>query len=53
MKRPAWETDFGAEGGLFRRLRAACAAEWPAYTWHAFVPRLSDGTLPLPPSGTT
>src|SRR5919112_242553 len=39
---------FGREGGLFRRLRAACAAEWEAYVWHPFVRRLSDGTLPLP-----
>lgn len=43
-----WETDFGAEGGLFRRLRAACAAEWQSYTWHPFCRGLSDGTLPLP-----
>ena len=43
----AWETGFGAEGGLFRRLRAAAAAEWSAYTWHPFVRGLSDGTLPL------
>jgi thiaminase/transcriptional activator TenA len=44
----AWETEFGAEGGLFRRLRAACAGPWAAYTWHPFVQGLSDGTLPLP-----
>jgi thiaminase/transcriptional activator TenA len=43
-----WETDFGAEGGLFRRLRAAAAAEWSGYTWHPFVQALSAGTLPLP-----
>jgi len=42
-----WETEFGAEGGLFRRLRAACAEAWQAYTWHPFVQGLSDGTLPL------
>ena len=42
-----WSTEFGAEGGLFRRLRDACAAEWEAYTWHPFVRALSDGTLPL------
>ncbi|MFC3026181.1 MULTISPECIES: TenA family protein [Roseomonadaceae] len=41
-----WE-DFGAEGGLFRRLRAGCAADWQAYTWHDFCRRLSDGSLPL------
>ena len=42
-----WDTEFGAEGGLFRRLRDACAAEWEAYTWHPFVRAMSDGTLPL------
>ena len=26
----AWQ-DFGAEGGLFRRLREACAGDWAAY----------------------
>jgi thiaminase/transcriptional activator TenA len=41
-----WES-FGAEGGLFRRLRADCAADWRAYTWHEFCRRLSDGSLPL------
>jgi thiaminase/transcriptional activator TenA len=44
----AWDTEFGTEGGLFRRLRAACAAEWQAYTWHPFCQALSAGTLPLP-----
>jgi len=44
----AWETEFGAEGGLYRRLRAACAEDWKAYTWHPFVQGLSEGTLPLP-----
>ncbi len=48
MAAPRWETDFGAPGGLFRRLRAAAAEPWGGYTWHAFVRRLSDGTLPLP-----
>jgi thiaminase (transcriptional activator TenA) len=47
MPAPRWETDFGAEGGLFRRLRTAAAADWSGYTWHPFVQRLSDGTLPL------
>ncbi|MBV1799828.1 TenA family protein [Siccirubricoccus sp. G192] len=42
-----WETEFGAEGGLYRRLRAACAEDWRAYTWHPFVQGLSEGTLPL------
>ena len=41
-----WES-YGREGGLYRRLRDACAADWAAYTWHPFVQRLSDGTLPL------
>ncbi len=48
MAAPRWETDFGAEGGLFRRLRAAAAETWSGYTWHPFVRRLSDGSLPLP-----
>ena len=48
MPAPRWETDFGAEGGLFRRLRAAAAEAWTGYTWHPFVQRLSDGALPLP-----
>ncbi len=39
--------EFGAEGGLFRRLRAAAGADWTGYTWHPFVRRVSDGTLPL------
>ncbi|WP_207539340.1 TenA family protein [Sabulicella rubraurantiaca] len=38
---------FGAEGGLFRRLRDTAGADWTGYTWHPFVQRLSDGTLPL------
>jgi thiaminase/transcriptional activator TenA len=43
----AWETGFGAEGGLYRRLRSQAAAAWAAYTWHPFVRGVSDGTLPL------
>ncbi len=39
---------YGREGGLYRRLRDACAADWVAYTWHPFVQRLSSGELPLP-----
>ncbi|PZW44791.1 thiaminase/transcriptional activator TenA [Humitalea rosea] len=39
--------DYGTEGGLFRRLRAAAPA-WEAYCWHPFVQGLADGTLPLP-----
>lgn len=33
-------------GGLFRRLRAAAADEWSAYTEHPFVARLAEGELP-------
>jgi thiaminase/transcriptional activator TenA len=35
-----------AEPGLFERLKAACPAEWRAYTGHEFVRRLGRGTLP-------
>jgi thiaminase/transcriptional activator TenA len=38
---------YGAEGGLFRALRAGAAREWDAYLWHPFVQGLADGTLPL------
>jgi thiaminase/transcriptional activator TenA len=38
---------YGAEGGLYRRLRDAARAEWEAYSWHPFVRGLADGTLPL------
>lgn len=31
---------------LFERLKAACADDWRAYTEHAFVRRLGDGSLP-------
>jgi len=31
---------------LFARLRDACASDWTAYTQHAFVRRIGDGTLP-------
>lgn len=47
MAAPRWETDFGAPGGLYRRLVAASGGAWAGYTWHPFVKRLSDGTLPL------
>ena len=43
----SWD-DFGSEGGLYRKLRAACARDWAAYTWHPFCQGLSDGSLPLP-----
>src|SRR6266496_5859383 len=33
-------------GELFRRLRAASGAIWPAYTRHDFVLRLARGDLP-------
>lgn len=39
---------YGSEGGLFRRLKQACATEWQAYTWHPFVQGIADGSLPLP-----
>ena len=32
--------------GLFARLKGAAPAEWRAYTEHAFVRKLGDGTLP-------
>lgn len=48
MTAPRWETDFGAPGGLYRRLVAAASEAWIGYTWHPFVQRLSAGTLPLP-----
>lgn len=40
-------TPYGREGGLYRALRDAAAAEWEAYIWHPFVRGLADGTLPL------
>ena len=33
--------------GLFRQLRDGCEPEWHAYTRHAFVLQLAEGTLPL------
>jgi thiaminase (transcriptional activator TenA) len=41
-----WD-EFGAKGGLFRKLSAASATEWRDYTWHPFVQALSAGSLPL------
>lgn len=35
-----------AASSLVGQLRAACAADWTAYTHHAFVARVADGTLP-------
>ncbi|MSO92860.1 MAG: TenA family protein [Rhodospirillales bacterium] len=35
-----------SDAPLFRRLKTACAAEWAAYTEHAFVKGVADGTLP-------
>lgn len=32
-------------GRSFAAWRAACPAEWRAYTWHAFVDGMRDGTL--------
>jgi thiaminase/transcriptional activator TenA len=40
-------TPYGRDGGLYRRLRHACAEDWRAYTWHTFVQGLADGSLPL------
>lgn len=37
---------YGAEGGLYRTLRATRAGEWGAYTWHPFVQGIADGSLP-------
>ncbi len=34
------------EDSLFARLRAAAADDWEAYTGHAFVRRLGDGSMP-------
>ena len=45
---PTAPISHGSETGLFRRLKAACAAEWQAYTWHPFVQGIADGSLPLP-----
>ena len=36
-----WD-EFGAEGGLFRKLSAASESEWRGYTWHPFVQQLAD-----------
>jgi thiaminase/transcriptional activator TenA len=46
MSLPLAPPGYGAEGGLFRRLRHAAAAEWDAYCWHEFVRGLADGSLP-------
>jgi len=42
-----WQS-YGREGGLYRCLRDAYAADWAAYTWHPFVQQLATGALPLP-----
>ena len=34
--------------GFFERLKSAAAAEWTAYTEHAFTNGMADGTLPEP-----
>ena len=36
----------GASNSLYARLREDCTAEWAAYTGHAFVRGLADGSLP-------
>lgn len=46
MSLPPAPPGYGAEGGLFRRLRQAAAAEWEAYCWHPFVQGIAAGTLP-------
>ncbi len=43
---PAPAIVIGPAGGLLQRLRASCLADWHAYTRHAFVLQLADGTLP-------
>ena len=48
MATAAWEEGFGARAGCSAGCATACAADWQAYTWHPFVPRVSQGTLPLP-----
>lgn len=35
-----------ADGGLFARLRQACAGAWREYTHHSFVEGLATGSLP-------
>jgi len=37
----------GAQQGLFARLKTDAAEAWRAYTTHAFVRALGDGTLPV------
>lgn len=44
---PGAAVPYGAPDGLFRKLRAAAAAEWDAYCWHPFVRGLAEGTLPV------
>lgn len=46
MSLPPAPQGYGAERGLFRRLRSAAATEWDAYCWHPFVRGLADGSLP-------
>jgi thiaminase/transcriptional activator TenA len=41
-------TAYGTPAALYRRLRAANADAWRAYTWHPFVQAIADGSLPLP-----
>ena len=38
--------DAGAAEGVFERLKASCPEDWAAYTGHAFVRGLADGSLP-------
>lgn len=41
------DNPYGREGGLFRRLKDANAADWRAYIWHPFVQGIAEGSLPL------
>ncbi len=39
-------TDLASPDSFYMRLRATCADDWRAYTEHAFVAGIADGTLP-------
>jgi thiaminase/transcriptional activator TenA len=45
-KKAGRDSALALAGSLFARLREGCAADWQAYTRHAFVRRLGDGSLP-------
>lgn len=46
MTAPTAASMTGRYGSLVEQWRTACPAEWQAYTRHAFVRGLGDGTLP-------